>query len=100
MTNQSVIDASHVFPLTGNWQEVDQREASNMMSSWTELLCLSPTEAGYALAICIFGALGEEALYDDEESEEAGLSLDPDHLPAFYEGEMVLGQLPHVDGIK
>jgi hypothetical protein len=89
MTNQFVIDASNVFPLTGDWQEVDQRKTANMMSTWTELLCLSPSEAGYALAICIFGALGEEALFDDEEADETELALDPEYLPAFYEGAMV-----------
>lgn len=55
MINPFIIDASHVFPLTGGWQEVGQREASNMVSTWTERLCLSQTEDGYALAMCIFG---------------------------------------------
>lgn len=89
MTNPFVIDACHVFPLIGNWQEVAQRQASNMVSTWTERLRLSQTEEGYAFALCIFGALGEETASEDDESDETDLSLPPDYLPAFYEGELV-----------
>ena len=89
MTNPFVIDARHDFPLIGNWQEVAQRQASNMVSTWTERLCLSQTNQGYALSVCIFGALGEETSFTDEEFEETDLSLPPDYLPAFYEGELV-----------
>lgn len=89
MINPFVIDASQVFPLTGDWQEVGQREASNMVSTWTERLCLSQTEDGYALAMCIFGALGEGSLSSDDDDDEMEQSLPSDYLPAFYEGELV-----------
>lgn len=86
----SIVDASSIDPIKGDWIEVDTREKSSMVSTWTERLCLRRRPPGFQLAICIYGAVGELMEQDDEEvAGEETQWRDEGRLPAFFEGHFV-----------
>lgn len=92
MPESFVIDASGMDPITGDWREIDSRENSTMVSTWTERLCLRRTDHVFELAVCINAGLAEDPGRDEDDNDGAILN-DPAEpkLPAFYDGNPVAG---------